>query len=341
MVQPTQNQIPDKQILLLSHVILYTLEATKTSVMQKTGVIIVAMFWSAILSAQIITGQEVQERTEEKVQQRVNQRVDQSIDNGLDVLEGALFGRRRPKAKEAGVSEPVQSGASHSSSSPVPATANGATNLPGSYEFDVITVARMTSTNKRGRSESSQYEWLYSNRHAYFAMEVVGAEANGGASLMIFDMSNRQMVTLMESDGQKMAMVMPLDGSMYSAEISDDEPEQEIQGSFSKTGRTKQIAGYTCDEYTFSSEDAAGEVWISQTQDIKMGFSMGAFAASSGGRSDMSFPAGYPVGNVMEMMVRDVDGSTTHFETIEVKTNAGKSVSTAGYRLMNMGGFGR
>jgi len=154
---------------------------------------------------------------------------------------------------------------------------------------------------------------------------------------MIFDTKGGAMIILTESEGSKTGIV-----TAYAVDSLWDESDSETEEiedysiynqNLKKTGRTKKIAGYSCDEYSYEDEESTGTVWM--TNDLpaelwaKM-FSANVIAASN---------VGYYGGFVMEMEQRDKEtDEKVIMQVKEVNENQPKSFTTKGYQLISFGG---
>lgn len=299
------------------------------------------------LSAQIVTTEEVEDKVENKVDQRVDQKIDQGIDKSLDKLENALFGKKKKKKKDK--SEDAQEEQSEQEEESTSADENAAAysmfsggdaQIQDSYSFDTETNVKITTTEKNGKKQNEMiYNMLFPDEAQYFAMEMTDMNGEGAptASFIIFDYNTEQMVNLIESSGQKMAMVMKMNQDQIQKKI-EEHADEEGNYSFEKTGRTKDILGYTCEEYAMKSDDGHGTFWITKATNLRIGMAMGSMVASNP-KSKMQMPADMPTGAILEMNYENTDGSSMKWETMDIKTNISKTISTKDYKQFNMGGM--
>jgi hypothetical protein len=101
-----------------------------------------------------------------------------------------------------------------------------------------------------------------------------------------------------------------------------------------KTGRTKNIAGYKCEEYTFNDEETESEVWI--TTDLKMNtqdFFSTLFKTSL-------YSQGIPWGYMMEATTRQKNsGEKSFMQVTRVDQNSNTRFVLADYKVTNLGSF--
>lgn len=305
------------------------------------------------LQAQIITKEEVEERAEQKTEQRVDQKVDQGIDKGLDAIEGLLFGKKKKKNKKSNDQEYSQEEESSSSSSSADDAYMGAmsklfgggnVDVQESYDFGAYSDVEITMTDKKGKVETMSMRYLFSKEATYVGMEFkeMSSTEEMPPSFTIFDWENYQMITLIETSGQKMGVAMNLNPEEIAAASMEEMEEDDEEIKFYKTGRTKKILGYTCEEYKMESEDGEGSFWMTDETDLHIGLAMGAMSMgnTSNGKSKSQYdlPANYPEGAMLEMEYVDDKGEKMLMTTKEINTNHNQSISTAGYTFMSMGG---
>lgn len=301
-----------------------------------------ALLYLTQLPAQIVTTEEVKEKTEDKVDQRVDRKVDEGIDKTLDGFEKLLFGKKKNKKKDKDKDD--DAGADQSTQeqgyNPSNLFGGGDAEIADQYTFDTQTDVQITTANKNGKKQDvNNYQMLFPNEGQYFGMDM--SQSTESPVFAIFDFENGQMINLTESNGNKMAMVIKIDQDAVNEQVEEKMEEQDEDISFRKTGRTKKIHGYSCDEYEMESEDGHGTFWITDDTDLHIGMAMGSMAAQGRGqKGGLQMPEDIPQGAILEMHHVDKDGSTMDWETTDIKTNIKKSISTEGYQVMSLGGMG-
>lgn len=120
------------------------------------------------------------------------------------------------------------------------------------------------STGSGKKSNSMDYVVLINPDQEYMATQMGSVEMDGKKSEVamnvttIMDYGSDAMIMLMED--QKMVQVM----SMNMVNSMDRSEENSNNVSVEKTGKTREILGYTCDEYLMTSDDVEGSVWIAE-----------------------------------------------------------------------------
>ncbi|MDZ7737679.1 MAG: DUF4412 domain-containing protein [Bacteroidales bacterium] len=155
---------------------------------------------------------------------------------------------------------------------------------------------------------------------------------------MIYDRDNNTVFMLTRQGERKMAIATPMDEieSMPGDEEDEDYPDEGDETTYTKTGRTKNIHGYKCEEYTIVDEESRSEVWVTHDTDFTTG------------REEMK-EAGIPMydegpfegGMVMEMDVFEDEVKTMSMYVRDIKKNISKSFSLDSYSIMNVGTGGQ
>lgn len=299
---------------------------------------------------QIISKEEVEERTEEKVDQRVDQKVDQGIDKGLDAIEGLLFGKRkRKKNRDQNNAQEQANEQESSTSSTDQASMNAMSKLLGGgdanvldqYTFSAYAKVKMTMD---GGKETVTMKYHFPENEPYVGIEyldISSTEEMTSDVFTIMDIKNKQVITLMTQNGQKMGVSINIDPEVWKdyAEENSDVTSEDI--TIEKTGRTKEILGYTCYEYKMVTPDGNGTIWITDETDLSIGKAlMGMQMSQKGqkGKQASVLPSDYPTGAMLEMEFTSTDGEHMLMTTTEINENSSKTVSTTGYSFFNMGG---
>ncbi len=178
--------------------------------------------------------------------------------------------------------------------------------------------------------------WLSDD--AYTGIE---ASENGGSALIIFNMKDKKMITIMEA--QKMAMIMDLGKyqqmmNQKMKEAEDSLPKVKVE----KTGITEKILGYNCDQYKITSDKSQTFVWI--TKELGNGFagfskSLMMMLSNSGGKmQSTSIPDIQAAANGVMMKMEATDLSSNKVTKMEATAinKDGKEVNISDYKIMSM-----
>ncbi len=144
--------------------------------------------------------------------------------------------------------------------------------------------------------------------------------------LVIIDFEKQNMVTL--SNGT--AMTLGLDPAAMGKGGDEEESDSDIR--FEKTGKSKRIAGYLCEEYRVEDENGEGTIWV--TQDLP--FSMNSLYLGDQNKSYMPYSADRLEGFPMEWDYYDrLNGNRSHMVVTRVEKKE-RSIDMQDYRQMNL-----
>lgn len=284
--------------------------------------------------------EKVEERVEKKVEERAEKKVDEAIDKQLDKLEEAL--------EDSAASAPASTDEERRqrmqnimkglgmSGEPVPVADN--------YRFDHMIQMHVESYDANGNKESDGefITHLSPNSKSMAYQMISGDMGNPGQGMFIMDAENGATIILSEEDGKKTGIVYGLGTffetmgeSMEEEADLDETPELYLANpNVNKTGRTKTIAGYKCEEYKYSDETSESNIWI--TKDLKMNtrdFFSTLFKTSL-------YSHGIPWGYMMEVTTNDKEtGEKSFMQVTKVDNNSNKLFSLADYEITNLGSF--
>jgi hypothetical protein len=304
----------------------------------------------AVLILQPVYGQrllnklkeKVEEKVEKKVEERVDQKVDEAVDKQLDKVEESL------EQNETSASDKESPGKASGeqrmqrmlkgmgiSGDPVP--------IENSYNFNNLIQMHIESFDKNGKKESEgEFVTHFNPATQSMAYEVIsGNMGQPGQGLFIIDIKNEAIIILSEENGKKAGLVYGI-GSFFGEgnQALQDEQIVETPENFlanpnlSKTGKTKTIAGYKCDEYKYSDEGSESYIWI--TKDLKLDtrdYFNNIFKTNL-------YAQGLPWGYMMEVTTTDKQsGEKSFMQVTKVDNNSGKQFPVSDYSITNLGSF--
>lgn len=107
------------------------------------------------------------------------------------------------------------------------------------------------------------------------------------------------MATIILMEQNNIAQVVPMDEDLLTiAEPTDSEV------SFEKTGQTKEILGYACQEYTVDSPDMSGSFWM--TSEVEINYEGYVNAINNSFKGDKKDSFKLPEGGNGLMMEMDI-----------------------------------
>lgn len=311
--------------------------------------IITFLFSSTLMLGQIVDRTE--QKAKDKTNQRIDNKIDRGIDKGLDAVEG-LFSKKKKKSKskndssdDSNSNESEKSSNTENSRSALGMFA-GKADVEDNYEFDHNMLLHIDTYDKKGKQQDPMDMRMYfSDNKPNFGMEV---EMEGSKSFIIYDMKTYQMVSLIESDGQKFGTAIKLDPEKFEETVKDaaeDQPDISDY-KFIKTGNSKVISGYNCDEYKVEGTEIDPEwnstYWITDEADANWMQYMANMAASNKTMSNkFELPESYPTGTMIQIINESTKNQEKTIMTVkEFNKNKEKSFSTTGYQFMNLPGMG-
>jgi hypothetical protein len=287
--------------------------------------------------------EKVQEKVEEKVEERADKKIDEAIDKQLDKIEESLenesdsvsgdIGSRTDRDREQRMQNILKG--IGVSGEPVPVAEN--------YTFDRMIEMHVESFDKNGKKESEgEFITHLSKNSKSMAYQVVSGDMGApGQGMFIIDAENGATIILNEENGEKTGIVYGMGaffssiGETYEEENLEETPEAYLANpNVKKTGRTKTIAGYKCEEYKFNDEETESEVWI--TQDLKMNtqdFFSTLFKTNL-------YARGVPWGYMMEATSLDKEsGEKSVMQVTRVDANSNARFNLSDYQITNLGSF--
>lgn len=305
-------------------------------------------------------------RAGQKADEEVTEEMNEQVDTGVEKVFNKLLGEdedtqsgnktQTQPQNEQNTEVPAQtkqstdnsSGSSSSKSSETAATnalmksfgiSTEAIDIQESYSYSGNIKMVVQSWNDNGVSEGEVFYTTYmTDNNKGFAMEFLNDKE--GKSIMIFDFVDEKMIILSDDGKEKTGMVTHyagLEDNVSAAFNEEDDAEVEdfsvYNPDMKKTGRSKMIAGLSCDEYTYEDEESDVNLWMTNKLPADLWanmFSANAISAASYGNYG---------GFVMEMDQRDKNSKDRVLMRVnEVNKNQNKMISTNGYQLMSIGG---
>lgn len=286
----------------------------------------------------------LQEKVEEKVESRAERKLDEAIDKELDKAEeslekgsendsGATKSSSERENRRGQRMQNILSGI-NMTGEPVP--------VADSYTFETLIEMQVESYDKKGKKESEgQFITLLNPDSKSMAYQVVSGDmGESGQGMFIIDAENGAAIILNEEKGEKTGIVYGM-GAFFSSlgetvdeENLDETPEDYLANpNIKKTGRTKTIAGYKCEEYVYADEESESEVWI--TTDMKMNtqdFFSTLFKTNL-------YSRGIPWGYMMEATTIEKNGEKSFMQVKRVETNHNTRFNLKDYNITNLGSF--
>ncbi len=311
----------------------------------KTNVIVILLlvFMGSSLVAEAQIGRRLQRAVERGVKDAVENKVEEEAKNAterqLDKAFDNLYGpddERSDAERAAGMSRLMQSVGMDAETKDV-------------YHFSGYAEMELTGTEADGKAmDPILINSFFHEQENHFGMEFSGQDRSNEKSIMVFDMDNEVSVILMENNGERSSIAMALDWEQMS-EVAFEEAQRESehvdpdQVSFEKTGRTKTIHGYVCDEYAYESESEKGSYWVSRSSSKGMNTLWGSnnpFMTERFENMNPEYVNMLPKGDVLEINHESkVDRSSMHIKILKLEENKATHFNMADYPNMMQAGM--
>ena len=322
----------------------------KTKILLTVLMILTVSFINQVSGQRLLKSvvNKTQQKTEQKVEDRIMNQVDKGIDKSLDKVEESLESDN--KGTDSNSSDTKKNSEQRSqermtrmmrgmgiAGEPIPIADN--------YGFDRLIQMHTESFDRSGKKLSSGDFFTYTNKDskntAYqsFSDDNSASEKQG---IFIVDAENKATIILSDENGEKTGIVYGLSTLGVSEEsYQTTTTEEDVSTEFystnpnvKKTGKTKKIAGYTCDQFTIDDEDTEGEMWM--TRELKLESSDFLGAIFNVGM--MSAGMGIGWGYLMESTLIQKETGEKSFMTItKVDPNTNKKFNLSDYNITNMG----
>lgn len=205
------------------------------------------------------------------------------------------------------------------------------------YDFLGYLVFEMTSTNENGKASDPVLMKSYlSESSDYTGMEIVDPKNPEAMTGLVFDIKNEASIVFLDNKGQKssFAYKMNLDGLDEAIDEEIDANAEDYKVTVEKTGRTKDILGYECEEYHIKNEDGEGYYWI--TEMPIAGYSSiwstnSPLMTSKTQEKYAEYFNNMPKGNFMELTYTSEESGTMEMKVIEINESASKSLTMSEY----------
>ncbi|NEN25567.1 hypothetical protein G3O08_18910 [Cryomorpha ignava] len=314
--------------------------------MKLTITLISILFSTALLFGQIVD--KTEQRAKNKTNQRIDNKIDNGIDKGLDAVEGLFSKKKKSNDKQStddDYSEQSQNSTNSSDTQSAMSMFGGKADVEDSYDFDHNMLLNIDTYNKKGKQQDPMDMRMYfSDDKPNFGMEI---EMEGSKSFIIYDMKSYQMVSLIENDGQKIGTAMKFNPEKFEENVKKaSEDNSDVTYKFIKTGNSKVISGYNCDEYKMESSESDPEwdqtFWVTDEMDANWMENMSKMASSNKMMAQkFEIPEGYPEGTMIQIISESNKNQEKSIMTVkEYNNNQEKSFSTTGYQFMNIPGMG-
>lgn len=207
------------------------------------------------------------------------------------------------------------------------------------YDFTGRIYMTMETYDKKDVSKSDYFTYFNSGiPNAGIEVKIVDPDNKEQAipTTFLFDGENRCFMILMAGTDSKTGIISTIpDDSTLNAQAKGSKNQEQKPAVITKTGNSKMIAGYRCDEYKVvePGEDGYTNVWM--TKDVKIKADKRYW-----GKAGMPTYYGHPEFEGSMMLAFDAFDKAgkpeMKMETQEINENFKHSISTAGFSFIKM-----
>lgn len=202
--------------------------------------------------------------------------------------------------------------------------------IEAEYKFNHNALIELQNYKKSGEKdgEAMLIRYFFSKEKNYFGSEIMFEDKKGNktANRSIYEFDKNKMITLTENGDSKIAMVIKFNLADEANKYADSSKFKIV-----KTGKTKTILNYHCEEYISTDDDGnKTEMWVSQ----QIPFNMAKIAAANKAGKNNA-PANIPAtGFTLEMTIYDKKGvKKTTWVAKEINLNQNTTFTTEGYKF--------
>lgn len=212
------------------------------------------------------------------------------------------------------------------------------------YKFTGRIFAQMEIYDKKEVAKSDYYTYYNPNTlNAGIEVRTIDPkQANKTmTTVFLYDNDNKCFMMLLGSSDSKTGIIstLPSDSAMAAQAKTQKGTSKEggspEKATITKTGNTRVIAGYKCDEYKITEADREGYSNVWMTKDVKIKADK-KYWGKSGMPTYYNYP-GFEGATMLAMDSWDKDNKpVSKMETKEINDNFPYAISTVGYTFMKM-----
>lgn len=315
------------------------------SILKVTLITFLAFFFVQAANGQRFIDK-LKRKAQEKIEQRVEEKAEKELDKNLDKLENSLdsLGNNNSGDNEGGWGEAAMQNRMNAmmkgfgmSGEPVP--------VENSYTFNQLVQMHIeTYDNEMQETHNGEFITYINASTGNLAYKVISDDMDdNNQGLFIIDSKNKAIIILSDKEGEKTGLVYGFgtffedmdDYETDDMETTEDLPDMTAYNpEVKKTGKTKKIAGYKCEQYTYNTEEEDSEFWISR----ELKTSERDFFSTLFKTSVLTYGMGY--GYVMESNSKDkLTGDVDKMLVTRVDNNTNSTFDLASYQITNLGTF--
>jgi len=277
------------------------------------------------------------------VRRAINRQVDHKIDSSID--KSAQDERDKKAKEESEQNKPDDAAAKDKSKSTGLFGGKIDIKYNDEYDFTGRIYMQMETYDKKDVIKSDFFTY-YNSNNLNAGIDLQTVDPKDGKTVIstefLFDHENRAFMSLLTAVDPKMGTISAIPSDSALAAQVKAKGENTKQPVVTKTGNSRIIAGYKCDEYKVVEPDKAGYSLVWMTKDVKVKADKRYW-----GKSGMPTYYNYPdfEGSVM-LAMEEYDKNnnpSVKMETKEIDDNFKHKISTVGYKFskVNFGQGGK
>lgn len=191
--------------------------------------------------------------------------------------------------------------------------------LPDAYHFDMSVTYEMI--NEKDKASYIKY-LLPSSGTKVIGFEMMDKDKKA-ESKIVWDLEREVMVMYQEDKkGNKSLQKLPSFTNVFSKQMEQENEEKYGETTIKKTGNTKTILGYSCDEYIMENDEIVSNIWIAG----KFPYSYREYAdvfsqqLKTPGYSELSEKEGFAL--EMKTTYKDKKANTTELKAVDISKDA-------------------
>lgn len=288
----------------------------------------------------------IKQKTKDKLEKRLEDKVDEGIDKSLDNLENSVDSM--VSSEDSGTDPRVSQEEKNQQRMNRMMKGLGLSGEPvpheDSYTFDEAVEMHIESydSNEKQTTNGNFITYLNPSSGDLAYKMISGNVGENEQGMFIIDTKNKAVILLNDKDGEKTGLIYgmgtffeDMKDSINENMENEEMPENMLDSPYvTKTGKTKNIAGYKCEQYLYNTEGEESEIWI--TDELKTSskdFFSTIFKASV-------YMNGMGYGYVMESSYKDkTNGDTSFMQVTRVDKNSKETFDLSSYQITNLGSF--
>lgn len=214
------------------------------------------------------------------------------------------------------------------------AFSQGSCPVADNYPYDHSFTAMIRNTTKKGKKESwLRMEYMVRDDGKMVATRLIESnEKDMPGMTSVIDLEQERVISLMDNGNMKMALCMNFGKAMDRME---DKMQEQPDLKFRKTGQTRVILGYTCEEWMSEDEENVNSYWIADKEDLPIWKHLAATSRQK--NSPLSTANTTMPGKGMMLLMEGrskKNGDSFSMEITGLSLKKSGSISTAGYQKM-------